>query len=86
MTRKRFIKLLMSRGYSRNETINRADLSLTIWSSYSELWKWMQLEIALRPITNAFIRLGRGAKRVEQRLRRLNERYGVLLRTNSSNG
>lgn len=61
MTRKRFVKLLMSYEMERNTAISYADL-LTPGQSYSERYKEMKitlagrkLSIVVRPLTRAMV-------------------------------
>ena len=48
MTRKRFIKLLMSRGYSRNEASNIAADTRSCGMGYSNAYKAEQVALAAR--------------------------------------
>lgn len=71
MTRKRFVKLLMSQGYSRNEANSTADLAIAFQPSYEAAYAAItergcvlpykldtrELEAAMRQISDAALRI-----------------------------
>lgn len=71
MTRKRFVKLLMSQGYSRNKANGAADIAIAVYPSYEAAYTAVTergrvlpymldtraLEAAMRQISDAALRI-----------------------------
>ena len=69
MSRKRFIKLLMSHGYSRNEAVHISDLSKTPYVSYQQYYESVRLGLSLKKIG---ISINRFSKRLAEMAKNLN--------------
>lgn len=68
MSRKRFIKLLMSCGYTRNDALRMSDLSKTPYSSYLQYYNYISLALCFRSIGISFRKFSNQVKRVAKNL------------------
>lgn len=68
MKKKRFIKLLMARGFQRNEAAAIAS-RVAMYGSYKELHESLHLALAFYPLRLALIRAGRAALALGRTLR-----------------
>lgn len=50
MSRKRFVKLLMSVGYSRNRAVREAQMAVRNGTSYLQAWRYLEFEYALKSV------------------------------------
>lgn len=68
MNRKRFIKLLMSYGYARNDALRMSDLSKTPYSSYLQYYNSLSLALCFRSIGISFHEFSKQIQRVAKNL------------------
>ena len=72
MTRKRFVKLLMSKGYSRNVAMDKAFIVHLMRKSYSQSYKEMSLKISLNVV---FENMAKAIVRVGEAFQKLSEAF-----------